>query len=105
MDNENIKEIDNGCHSDSHVDSPKDGIRMDTKCVRTDFNMDQKEGELPFTQKGIADCHISASYELGTFSIRDMETGVMLSVHINDAMEVLASAMEAARAVERTEQT
>lgn len=94
------------CHVDSPKDGPMDGVRMKTDCIRTDFLENPSEGEAVFQQRGKSESSISASMEIGVFSIRDMQMGVMLTVSLQDAMEVMASAMEAAREEEKcTEKT
>ena len=85
------------CRPDCPQDGPKDGVMMNTDCIRTDFFENPAEGEALFQQSDKGEAHISASMEIGIFSIRDMRTGVMLSVSIVDAMELMAEAASAAK--------
>lgn len=85
------------CRPDSPTDGPTDGVQMKADCIRTDFIENSREGEALFTQRDKSDAHISASVEIGIFSIRDMQSGVMLTVSLQDAMEVMAAAADAAR--------
>lgn len=71
--------------------TPKDGVMKDAYCVRTDFSLEDGRN---FKQKNKSKAHISASVELGIMSIRDIETGVMLTININDAMDLLFDAAE-----------
>lgn len=94
------------CRTDSPMDGPADGVTLKTECVRTDFAEIQKDGEPPFKSLGKGEASITASMELGVFSIRDRVSNVMLTISILDAMEVLAAATEAAKEVgECTERT
>lgn len=79
------------------VDGPADGVMIDTKCIRTDFS---SENEQEFTQNDVTKAHISASVELGTFSIRDMSTGVMLTVPIFEAVCVVTEAIETSKGLD-----
>lgn len=81
------------CRPDSPMDGPMDGVQMKADCIRTDFMENPVAGEAMFTQMEKSDSHISASVEIGIFSIRDMESGVMLTVSLQDAMEVVAAAV------------
>lgn len=83
------------CRPDNPLDGPMDGVQMKADCIRTDFI--ENSGEALFTQRDKSDAHISASVEIGIFSIRDMQSGVMLTVSFQDAMEVMAAAADAAR--------
>ena len=82
---------------DSPQDGPMDGVQMRTDCIRTDFVENPKEGEAVFQQREKSDSHISASAEMGIFSIRDMESGVMLTVSFEDAMTLMAAAVDASK--------
>lgn len=84
------------------VDGPADGVMIDTECIRTDFS---SESELEFTQNDATKAHISASVELGVFSIRDMSTGVMLTVPILEAASVVAEAIENSKGLDLHEST
>lgn len=87
------------CRCDSPQDGPQDGVLRKTECVRTDFH--EAEGmDVNIVPHEKSEATITASFELGTFSIRDKETGVMLSVSIYDALDVVAAACEATKAVE-----
>ena len=85
------------CRPDSPSDGPVDGVQMKTDCIRTDFMDNPMGGEVVFTQREKGDAHISASAEIGIFSIRDMQTGVMLTVSIQDAIEVMKAALDASK--------
>ena len=85
------------CRPDSPADGPMDGVQMKADCIRTDFIENPAGGEALFTQREKSDAHISASVEIGIFSIRDMQSGVMLTVSLQDAMEVMAAAVDAAK--------
>ncbi len=87
------------CRPDSPTDGPMDGVQMKADCIRTDFIENSDEGEGLFTQRDKSDAHISASAEIGIFSIRDMKTGVMLTVSFHDAMELMAAAVDAAKEI------
>lgn len=80
-----------------HTDCPVDGVQMKTDCIRTDFIDNPGVGEAVFRQNDKSEAHISASVEIGILSIRDLATGVMLTVSIQDAMELLASALDSAK--------
>lgn len=80
---------------DSPQDGPMDGVMMVTDCIRTDFIENPAEDEALYTQKGKTRAHISASVEIGILSIKDMVTGVMLTVSLEDAVAVINSAVEA----------
>lgn len=92
--------------SDRPMDCPVDGVQMMADCIRTDFVENPGENEALFSQREKSAAHISASMEIGVFSIRDMQSRVMLTVAFQDAMEVMAAAVEAAReagtCIERT---
>lgn len=94
------------CRPDSPTDGPMDGVQMKADCIRTDFIDNPNEKEGMFTQRDKSEAHISASAEIGIFSIRDLESGVMLTVSLQNAMELLAAAVDAAReageCIERT---
>lgn len=76
---------------------PGDGIMGVAECIRTDFLENPAEGEAAFQQRAKSKAHITASVEIGTFGIRDMATGVMLTVCLADAMEVMKLAIEASK--------
>lgn len=80
---------------DSPQDGPMDGVMMVTDCIRTDFIENPAEDETLYTQKDKTKAHISASVEIGILSIKDMTTGVMLTVSLEDAVTVINSAVEA----------
>lgn len=84
-------------HPDSPMDGPTDGAMMKTDCIRTDFFQSPAENGAMFQQRDKGAASITASMELGTFSIRDRQSDVMLTVSIMDAMEVLAEAMNRAK--------
>ena len=85
-----------------HVDGPADGVMIDAKCIRTDFS---SENEQEFTQNDVTKAHISASVELGTFSIRDMSTGTMLTVSLMEAASAVAEAIENSKGFDLQEST
>ena len=78
-------------------DGPGDGVMGVVGCIRTDFLENPTEGEAAFQQRAKSEAHITASVEIGTFGIRDMATGVMLTVSLEDAMEVMKLAIEASK--------
>ena len=84
------------------VDGPVDGVMIDTECIRTDFS---PENEQEFTQNDATKAHISASVELGVFSIRDMSTGTMLTVSLMEAASAVAEAIENSKALDLQEST
>lgn len=81
----------------SPQDGPGDGVMGVVECIRTDFLENPAEGEAAFQQRPKSAAHITASVEIGTFGIRDMETGVMLTVCLADAMEVMKLAIDASK--------
>lgn len=85
------------CRPDSPEDGPKDGVQMKADCIRTDFIENPEEGEALFQQREKSNSHISASVEIGILSIRDMQSGVMLTVSFQDVMEVMAAALDVAK--------
>lgn len=82
---------------DSPADGPMDGVMMTTDCIRTDFIENPAEGEAAYQQREKSQAHISASVEIGIMSVRDMATGVMLTVSLTDAMEVMKAALDASK--------
>lgn len=76
-------------------DGPSDGVMGDSECVRTDFMENPAEGGAAFLQGDKSRAHITASMKLGIFGIMDMASGVMLTVRIKDAMEVMKEAIGA----------
>lgn len=82
---------------DSPQDGPSDGVMMVSDCIRTDFIENPKEGEALFTQQEKTESRIAASLQLGTFSIRDRQTGVMLTISIADAARVIDAAVQASK--------
>lgn len=95
METENKKVCRPNCPSDG----PADGVMLKTDCIRTDFLENPSEGEAAFQQREKGEASITASAEIGVFSIRDRVSGVMLSVAFEDAMEVMAKAVDAAKEV------
>lgn len=91
------------CRPDSPADGPTDGVQMKTDCIRTDFIENPAEGEAVFSQREKSESHISASVEIGIFSIRDMQSGVMLTVALQDAMEVMAAAADVCKEAWKSE--
>lgn len=80
---------------------PIDGVRLETQCIRTDFIPERVGNDDFFNQREVSKCSIAASAELGTFSIRDIDSNVMLSVRLVDAMELIAFAMETSADLEK----
>ena len=78
-------------------DGPADGVMGVVECIRTDFLENPAEGEAAFQQRDKSQVHITASVEIGTFGIRDMATGVMLTVSLEDAMEIMKEAIDASK--------
>ena len=78
-------------------DGPADGVMGVVECIRTDFLENPAEGEAAFQQRDKSQAHITASVEVGTFGIRDMATGVMLTVCLEDAMEIMKEAIDASK--------
>lgn len=78
-------------------DGPADGVMGVVECIRTDFMENPAEGEAAFQQREKSQAHITASVEIGTFGIRDMATGVMLTVSLEDAMEIMKEAIDASK--------
>lgn len=78
-------------------DGPGDAVMGVVECIRTDFLENPAEGEAAFQQRPKSEAHISASVETGHFGIRDMTTGVMLTVSLVDAMEVMKIALEVSK--------
>lgn len=85
------------CRPNSPTDGPMDGVQMKTDCIRTDFLDNPAEGESVFQQREKSEAHITASVEIGLFGIRDMATGVMLTVSLEDAMEIMKEAIDASK--------
>lgn len=79
---------------DSPQDGPMDGAMMTTDCIRTDFIENPAENEAVYTQREKTEAHISASVEMGILSIKDMASGVMLTVSLEDAVAVIDSTVE-----------
>ena len=87
------------CRPDSPKDGPQDGVMLKTNCIRTDFLENPSEEEAVFQQQEKSEASITSSVELGTFSIRDRSSGVMLTVAFEDAMAVMADAIAISREV------
>lgn len=87
------------CRPDCPSDGPQDGVMLKTDCIRTDFIENPGEGEAVFQQREKGEASITASAELGVFSIRDRVSGIMLTVSFGDAMAVMADAVKAAKEV------
>lgn len=83
---------------------PLDGIQLRTDCIRTKFTQKKQKTGYPFKQMETK-ANVSASVETGTFSIRDMQTNVMLAIRIEDAMAVCAAAADASRKAEGCTET
>lgn len=79
---------------------PLDGVQLRTDCIRTKFTKTVQKTGYPFKQME-SKANISASVETGTFSIRDMQTDVMVAIRLEDAMAVCAAAADASRRMEK----
>lgn len=84
------------CQNTDPKAGPLDGVQLKTDCVRTRFTKRIQKTGYPFKQEQ-TDANVSASVETGTFSIRDMQTNVMVAIRIEDAMAVCAAAVDASR--------
>jgi hypothetical protein len=82
---------------DLPTDGPVDGIMGIAECIRTDFLENPAEGEAAFRQMDKSTAHITASVSIGILDIRDMNTGVMLTVCLDDVMGVIKEALEASK--------
>lgn len=78
-------------------DGPVDGVMGIAECIRTDFMEPPGNGDSLFQQREKSEAHITASVEIGSFGIRDMATGVMLTVSLEDAMGVIKEAIDASK--------
>lgn len=78
-------------------DGPADGIMGISECIRTDFLENPAENESVFRQRDKSQAHITASVEIGAFGIKDMATGVMLTIKFEDAMEIIKEAIDASK--------
>lgn len=85
------------CHTDSPTDGPMDGVKARVECIRTDFIENPNGEDVAFQQRPKTSANITASVEIGVFGIRDIESGVMLTVSLTDAMEVMKAALDAAK--------
>lgn len=85
------------CHTDSPTDGPADGVMAKVECIRTDF-IENPEGQgATFQQRPKGKANITASVEIGIFGIRDIDSGVMLTVSLTDAIEVIKAALDASK--------
>lgn len=82
---------------DSPTDCPKDGVMMPTKGVNTKFR-----GARLRSQK-VIDCRLTASVETGVFSIRDLDSGTMLTCSLEEAMEIIKRTLERAKEVKEND--
>ena len=82
--------------TDCPMDGPADGIKFETECIRTDF-IKKRNGTEKFRQREKSKANITASVEMGVFSIRDTKSDVMLTVTFRDVMEVIAQALDKAK--------
>lgn len=78
-------------HVENPGDGPADGVTMATACVFTKF----EDGNIS-KQEGPNEAHITASAELGIFSIRDVKSDIMLTVAFEDAVSLIAELFSAA---------
>lgn len=83
---------------------PLDGVQLRTDCVRTRFTKKNQQTGYPFKQAG-SKANVSASVETGTFSIRDLQTDVMLAIRLEDAMAVCAAAADAEKCLRECQNT
>ncbi len=74
---------------------PLDGVSLDTKGVFTRFSTNEN-GERGIEDQYQHDVIIRASYETGTASVTIRELDVMVTVRIDELMEILAAAASAA---------
>lgn len=90
--------------NDNPNNGPLDGVQLRTDCIRTKFTRKTQKTGYPFKQTQ-TEANISASFETGTFSIRDMQTDTMLAIRLEDAMAICAAAADASRKMDgNTEQ-
>lgn len=87
------------CRPEGAANGPCDAVQLKTQCVRSDFT-ENEDGTVGFNQNDNSEANISASVELGIFSIRDKESGVMLTITFEDALMVMATALDAAKEIE-----
>ena len=76
------------------VNGPEDGVEVDVNCIVTKFeDVSQAEGNISQEQ---AQCHVVCSYSEGLigFSVRSMN--LMLTVRMDELMEVMVAAGKAA---------
>ena len=79
-----------------NAEGPCDAVQLKTECIRSDFT-ENPDGTVDFDQKENSEANISASYELGYFSVRDKKSGVMLTVAFDDVVVLMAAALDAAK--------
>lgn len=90
--------------NDNPKNGPLDGVQLRTDCVRTKFTQNRQKTGYPFKQSQTK-ANVSASVETGTFSIRDVQTNIMLAIRLEDAMAVCAAAADASRKAEGCTET
>lgn len=90
--------------NDNPKDGPLDGVQLRTDCVRTKFTQKRQKTGYPFKQSQTK-ANVSASVETSTFSIRDVQTNIMLAIRLEDAMAVCVAAADASRKVEGCTET
>ncbi len=83
---------------------PLDGVQLKSDCVRTIFTKRIQKTGYPFKQAQ-SEANVSASVETGTFSIRDMQTNVMVAIRLEDALAVCAAAVDASRRLSECQTT
>lgn len=86
--------------NDDPNSGPLDGIQLRTDCVRTKFTKRPQKTGYPF-RNAQTKANVAASVEIGTFSIRDMQTDTMVAIRLEDAMAVCAAAADASRRMEK----
>lgn len=79
---------------------PLDGMSLEAKGTLTVFGTGEEEGTFSME---LHNCKIMASVETGTLSISMREEcGIMMAVRIDEAIEVLAQALEIARDIAKS---
>lgn len=90
--------------NDNPKNGPLDGVQLRTDCVITKFTQKRQKTGYPFKQSQTK-ANVSASVETGTFSIRDVQTNIMLAIRLEDAMAVCAAAADASGKAEGCTET
>lgn len=75
-------------------EGPLDGVSLKANCVVTDF---QNQGRaVKIKKQKVLPCSIKASYEIGTVSISVRDRKFMVAVRLDEMMEILREAAQAA---------